>query len=154
MTQVNGFRFPTSDEWEFLCGSGARTLFRWGDHAPCDRYPTDISPDEAAWRRDWVLSGGTLERPGEGFTSGWDFHRRANAFGLSIAEDPYKSELVAEADRTRGGDGGSMICGGAGFFLGWLTLASAYFEDHACKREPREPIAAGYTVGRRVMPLH
>lgn len=43
-----GFRFPTSDEWEFVCGAGATTLFRWGDHVPCDRYPTDISPAEAA----------------------------------------------------------------------------------------------------------
>jgi hypothetical protein len=34
-----GFRFPTSDEWEYACGGGAPTLFRWGDHAPCDRYP-------------------------------------------------------------------------------------------------------------------
>jgi hypothetical protein len=148
-----GFRFPTSDEWEFLCGSGARTLFRWGDHVPCDRYPTDISPEEAAWRRQWVISRGRLERPREGFNSNWDFHRQPNAFGLHIAHDPYKYELVAEPDRTRGGDGGSMICGGTGFFLGWLTLATAYFEEDACKRDPAEAISAGYTVGRRVMPL-
>lgn len=149
----DGFRFPTSDEWEFLCGSGARTLFRWGDHVPCDRYPTDISPEEAAWRRQWVISRGRLERPREGFNSDWDFHRQPNAFGLQIAHDPYKYELVAEPDQTRGGDGGSMICGGTGFFMGWLTLATAYFEEHACKRDPAEPISAGYTVGRRVMPL-
>jgi hypothetical protein len=150
---LDGFRFPTSDEWEFLCGAGARTLFRWGDHVPCDRYPPDISPEEAAWRREWVLSRGQLERPREGFNSDWDFHRQPNAFGLHIASDPYMYELVAEADRTRGGDGGSMICGGTGFFLGWLTLATAYFEDHACLRDPAEPISTGYTVGRRVMPL-
>lgn len=149
----DGFRFPTSDEWEFLCGSGARTLFRWGDHVPCDRYPTDISPEEAAWRRRWVISRGRLERPREGFNSDWDFHRQPNVFGLHIAHDPYKFELVAEADTTRGGDGGAMICGGTGFFMGWLTLATAYFEEHACKRDPAEPISAGYTIGRRVMTL-
>jgi hypothetical protein len=146
------FRFPTSDEWEVLCGAGARTLFRWGDHVPCDRYPTDISPEEAAWRRKWVVSRGRLERPRDGFNSDWDFHRQPNAFGLHIAHDPYKYELVSEPDRTRGGDGGSMICGGTGFFMGWLTLATAYFED-ACKRDPAEPISSGYTVGRRVLPL-
>jgi hypothetical protein len=151
--EQDGFRFPTSDEWEFLCGSGARTLFRWGDHVPCDRYPTDISPEQAAWRRQWVISRGRLERPREGFNSDWDFHRQPNAFGLHIAHDPYKYELVAEPDRTRGGDGGSMICGGTGFFMGWLTLATAYFEEHECIRDPAEPISAGHTIGRRVLPL-
>jgi len=149
----NGFRFPTSDEWEYACGSGADTLFRWGDHVPCDRYPTDISPAEAAWRRKWVLSGGTLAPPPDGFPNTWDLHRQPNAFGLTIAVNPYHSELVAEPGITRGGDGGCTICGGAGFFLGWLTLATAYFEDHSCKYDPSEPVSVGYTVARRVLSL-
>jgi hypothetical protein len=148
-----GFRFPTSDEWEYACGAGANTLFRWGDHVPCDRYPTDISPEEAAWRRQWVLSGGKLEYPTHGFSSDWNLHLRPNAFGLSIAFDPYKYELTDEPGITRGGDGGCTICGGAGFFVGWMTLATAYFEEHACRQSPNEPIAAGYTIGRRVLPL-
>ncbi len=115
---LSGFRFPTSDEWEYACGGGVPTLFRWGDHVPCDRYPTDVSPAEAAWRRQWALSAGTLARPAEGFTSDWDYHRQANAFGLSIASDPYQCELVAEIGTTRGGDGGGNICGGAGFYVG------------------------------------
>lgn len=128
---ADGFRFPTADEWERACGGGATTLFRWGDHAPCDRYPTDGGPADAPF----------------------DAHVQPNAFGLVIAADPYKYELVAEPDLSRGGDGGSMICGGAGWFLGWLTLATAYFEDHACRRDPAAPIAPGYTIGRRVLPL-
>jgi hypothetical protein len=100
-----GFRLPTSDEWEYSCGAGARTLFRWGDGSPCDRYPTD----DAASPAD-------------------DVHRRPNAFGLSIASDPYVTEHVEEVGVARGGDGGAAICGGAGEFLGWLALATAYVE--------------------------
>jgi hypothetical protein len=150
---ATGFRFPTSDEWEYACGSGAQTLFRWGDHVPCDRYPTDVSPAEAAWRRRWALSAGKLERPAEGFAPDWDYHRQPNAFGLLIASNPYKYELVREVGVTRGGDGGCTICGGAGFFIGWLTLATAYFEKHSCKHDPTEPVSHGYTVGRRVLEL-
>ncbi|HEX8201926.1 MAG TPA: hypothetical protein VF590_15730 [Isosphaeraceae bacterium] len=115
--------------------------------------PTNVSPAEAAWRRRWVLSGGTLEPPPGGFPPDWDLHRRANAFGIHIASDPYKSELLAEPDTTRGGDGGGTIRGGTGFFVGWLTLATAYFEEHACRRDPQDLITPGYTIGRRVLPL-
>jgi hypothetical protein len=128
-----GFRFPTSDEWEYACGGGATTLFRWGDHVPCDRYPTDVRPPDIG--------------------SDWDHHRQPNAFGLLIASNPYQYELVAQAGVTRGGDGGSNICGGAGFFMGWLTLATAYFEEHSCKHDETEPISHGYTFGRRVLEL-
>ncbi|GFE78085.1 hypothetical protein GCM10011487_00850 [Steroidobacter agaridevorans] len=149
----SGFRFPSSDEWEYACGAGSQTLFRWGDHVPCDRYPTDISPEEAAWRREWALSGGNLSPPAEKFVSDWTCHWQPNAFGLLIASDPYKYELVAEIGMTRGGDGGTMVCGGVGFFMGWLTLATAYFEDNSCKHDPAESISPGYTIGRRVLEL-
>jgi hypothetical protein len=126
-----GFRRPTSDEWEYACGAGAATLFRWGDHAPCDRYPVGSGPEGADW----------------------NLHRQPNAFGVYIASNPYKYELVAEPGITRGGDGGCTICGGAGFFVGWLTLATAYFEEHACRHNPKEPIMWEYTVCRRVLSL-
>jgi hypothetical protein len=123
-----GFRFPTSDEWEYLCGAGTPTLFRWGDHVPCDRYPIDVGAK-------------------------WDLHLRPNAFGLHIAYNPYHMELVAEVGTTRGGDGGNLICGGAGFFVGWLTLGTAYFEREACKHGPKETLMEGYYIGRRVLEL-
>lgn len=150
---ATGFRFPTSNEWEYACGCGAETLFRWGDHVPCDRYPTDVSPAEAAWRRQWVLAAGKVEPPAKRFTSDWDYHQQPNAFGLVIAKNPYNYELVAEIGVTRGGDGGCTICGGAGFFIGWLTLATSYFEEHACKHDPAEPISHGFTIGRRALEL-
>ncbi|WP_155629189.1 hypothetical protein [Burkholderia cepacia] len=148
-----GFRLPTPDEWEYFCGTGATTLFRWGDHVPCDRYPTDISPEEATWRRQWALSSGQLERPEAGFRRDWEFHRVANAFGLHIASDPYKMELTTQAGLTFGGDGGGAICGGAGFLSGWLPLASAWNDPDVCQHAPDVEISLGYTVARRVLPL-
>lgn len=151
--QKTGFRFPASDEWEYLCGCGEPTLFRWGDHAPVDRYPTDISPKEAAYRRRWALSAGRLAPPEEGFFRDWDLHVKPNSFGLLIALNPYQYELMSEMGVTRGGDGGCTICGGMGFFAGWLALATAYFEEQFCKHDPAEPVQAGYTFGRRVLDL-
>jgi hypothetical protein len=148
-----GFRFPTPDEWGYLCGCGEPTLFRWGDHAPVDRYPTDISPAEAAYRRNWALSAGHLAPPKKAFVSDWDLHTKPNKFGIFIASNPYHNELTSEIGITRGGDGGCTVCGGMGFFVGWLTLASAYFEEQFCKHDPNEPIHAGYTFGRRVLEL-
>ncbi len=149
----SGFRFPTSDEWEYACGGGEPTLFRWGDHAPCDRYPTDVSPAEAEYRKQWVRSGGKLKPPPEGFVRDWDLHVKANRLGIYIASNPYQMELVAEVGTTRGGDGGCTICGGMGFFAGWLAIATAYFEECFCRHDPAEPISSGYTFGRRVLDL-
>lgn len=128
LLKKDGFRFPTVDEWEHLCGAGAETLFRWGDHAPCDRYP--------------------VGKPGR-----WNLHRRPNAFGLTIASDPYKFELTATTGTTRGGDGGHYACGGAGFFISWLTLATAYFEPDTCEHTRSAPVDPDSTVGRRVLEL-
>jgi hypothetical protein len=110
----DGLRLPSSDEWEWLCGAGATTLFRWGDDCPCDRYPT-----------------GKIA-----------VHRAPNRNGLLIAFDPYRFEMVQEADVARGGDGGGSICGGEGFFLGWLPLATAYLDRAVC-----EPLKDGWPLG-------
>ena len=99
-----GFRLPSSDEWEYACSGGARTLFRWGDYCPVDCYPVD-----------WT---------------DFDLYKRPNAFGLMIAINPYLWEFVSDPGLMRGGDGGSAICGGTGFVSGWLRLASSYLFTH------------------------
>ncbi|MGC4759003.1 hypothetical protein [Micromonospora trifolii] len=97
-----GLRTTTADEWEWACGAGAATLFRWGDDCPNDGYPYDHKT-------------GT--------------HREANLWGLTIGQDPYMHEVTTERTIVCGGDGGSTTCGGSGFFLGWLALATAYRDE-------------------------
>ncbi|MBG6105562.1 hypothetical protein IW249_005976 [Micromonospora vinacea] len=53
-------------------------------------------------------------------------HRETNLWGLTIGQDPYRHEATIERTTVCGGDGGSTTCGGSGFFLGWLALATAY----------------------------
>ena len=145
------FRLPTNDEWEHLCGGGALTLFRWGDHAPNDAYPTDICAEEARWRRDWALSGGELPRPETPFEMGFTLHREPNAYGVVVSGDPYHAEVIATPDYVRGGDGGCTICGGAGFWLGWLTLATAFFDRELMSQFAGRPIDGQFTRVRRVL---
>ncbi len=98
-TAASGVRTSTPDEWEYACGAGASTLFRWGDDSLDDGYPFDHSAGP---------------------------HREPNLWGLSIGQDPYRHEFTTEPAIVCGGDGGGATCGGSGFFLGWLTLATAY----------------------------
>ncbi|WP_423833030.1 hypothetical protein [Streptomyces manipurensis] len=95
---ARGLRMPTPDEWEYACGAGAATLFRWGDDCPLDRIP-------------YGDRGGPQNGP--------------SAFGLRIAHDTYRAELTGDPAAVHGGDGGESVCGGYGNLLGWLPLATA-----------------------------
>lgn len=103
-----GLRLLTGIEWEYLCSGGVRSLFRWGDHVPCHFGPAE-PPD-----------------PRGANSEGWVEHRRPNAFGLLMPSDTYDCEVVSDGG-CRGGDGGSMGCGGVGAFAEWLTLSPWYF---------------------------
>ncbi len=103
-----GFSLANLDEWEYLCGGGCRTLFPWGDDLDYNMNLLYFSK-EGNDKYD-------LEEP--------------NFFGLSIAYDPYKMEIVGDDDDYvfKGGDGGCNICGGYGDFLGYLP-SSPYFNQ-------------------------
>ena len=106
------FSLPNLDEWEYLCGGGCRTLFPWGD---------DIDYNMNLFYYTKKGNKYDLEEP--------------NFFGLSIAYDPYKMEII-EADELmyKGGDGGCNICGGSGMFLGYLPC-SPYYNPESIKDE-------------------
>ena len=99
------FSLPNLDEWEYLCGGGCRTLFPWGNDIDYNMNLLHYSK-----KRDNKYD---LEEP--------------NFFGLSIAYDPYKMEII-ETDELmyKGGDGGCNICGGSGMFLGYLPCSPYY----------------------------
>jgi hypothetical protein len=144
---AGGFRLPSSDEWEYFCGCGTRALFRWGNFVPCDRYPNDKRADHEilSMTARWDPAQGPY--PAEPEDWEWDLHRRPNAFGLQIARNPYCTEIVAEPDHRRGGDGGGSVCGGENYFNAWLTLAPAFF----CALP--EGVRATGAFARRVFPL-
>lgn len=95
---------PTPDEWAYLCGGGCRTLFPWGDGLDYSMHLHHFESEEDRGKP-------------------YDMEQ-ANFFGLSIAYDPYKRELVdGETLTTCGGDGGSNICGGMGLLVGYLPCS-------------------------------
>ena len=103
----DGFSLPNLDEWEYLCGGGCRTLFPWGNDLDYNMNLLYFSK-EGNNKYD-------LEEP--------------NFFGLSIAYDPYKMEIIEADELTfKGGDGGFNICGGFGEFLGYLSCSPYYIQ--------------------------
>ena len=100
-----GFSLANLDEWEYLCGGGCRTLFPWGD---------DIDYNMNLFYYTKKGNKYDLEEP--------------NFFGLSIAYDPYKMEIIDNKSFSKGGDGGCNICGGYGDFLGYFPC-SPYFNQ-------------------------
>jgi hypothetical protein len=147
-----GMRLPTCDEWEHACGSGAQTLFRWGDDTPSDFCPDDTCAEDRELKRVWALSLGKLryEEP----PPGWTLHTDLNLFGLRIAMNPYQMDIVADDPWRLGGDGGVAICGGHGTFLGWLPLASAFRDYFSAAFAPDEDnVADEFHHVRRVIPI-
>jgi hypothetical protein len=115
-----------SDEWEWLCRGGSRSLFRWGDE----------------WPESLPLGDGEFS-----------LHRAPNAFGLELLDDPYQVECVEEMDGFVGGDGGSSLCGDRPEPEAWISFASAYRYpgDLIDKYAFPEYLDGGWL--RRVLPL-
>lgn len=122
-----GFSLANLDEWEYLCGGGCRTLFPWGNDLDYNMNLLYFSK-EGNGKYD-------LEEP--------------NFFGLSIAYDPYKIEIIADKSLYKGGDGGCNICGGCGDFLGYLPC-SPYYNQEAIDYDEEE-LDGDFYFYRRVL---
>lgn len=109
----SGFRLPTSDEWEYACAAGTRSLWRWGNTCPTD---------EDSYR-----------------VKKFNLHIKPNAFGLRYTGNTYHAELC-QAGLLRQGDGGGMVCGGSGAVATWLPLASAFLDTSMGKAGYFDPL--------------
>lgn len=134
--QAEELRLPNEDEWEYLCGGGNRTLWRWGDSFNFDMRIRHFDAEE------------TSEKVYE--------LEKMNGFGLQMAYDPYRYEIVDAPCLFKGADGGSNICGGLGLVLGYLPVAT-FFRDQSLDEEMkagfREDIGGDYTFYRTVYSL-
>jgi hypothetical protein len=130
-----GFYLPTEDEWEYLCGGGARTLWRWGDSYDYDMSVPYFEIESSEESRD-------ISAP--------------NQFGLVIAFNPYRYEAVSGGTAIlKGGDGGGNICGGMGLALGFLPTATYYkgYDPADDELGYMKDIGGDYTSYRRILRL-
>ncbi|MFD2115822.1 hypothetical protein ACFSTH_11600 [Paenibacillus yanchengensis] len=116
-----GFDLLTEDEWEYVYGGGCRTLFPWGDsfdYSMNVRHFGELDQDQ-----EEQIQSTADDRSFDLETS--------SGTGLHFLGDPYKSELTVSPEglvRGKGGDGGSLICGGMGVVWGYLPV-STYYRD-------------------------
>lgn len=152
---ATGYRFPTSDEWEYICGAGSTTLFRWGDYfvdGPTARWR------DKSWFDEWKASGCLADNPIIK-NNEWNLHQCPNAFGLLIAKDPGVMELVSKPSGVlRGGDGGQNQSAGTGLVPIWLTLATAFFSKilSVAEEDSHIPFTSDLMprfTGRRILSL-
>lgn len=131
------FTLATEDEWEYLCNGGTRTLFRWGD-----LLNNDI--------REKIYSNGCAVDYGEDNKSKSSVLDQPNMFGLFIAYNSYKYEIIDHTRYVKGGDGGCSICGGDGPIY-VLPCYTAFYRQEAY--ESRYGLSKDYYSYRRIIRL-
>lgn len=120
-----GARLPTSDEWAYLAGSAAGTLYAWGRNPLADD-----------------------ETPYYGREEPFDY---VNGLGMKIGLDPYRCEIVEDDSvHVVGGDGGSLACGGLPASVSWITASPCARESDLADDAD---LSLGFFCARRVIPF-
>jgi len=130
----SGFRLPTEDEWEYLCGGGSRSMYPWGN--------------EIDYQQKYHHFG--VGKDGDYFLD------TPNQFGLVIANNPYHYEVMMDSEWfLKGGDGGCTICGGGGLDMGYFSVATYYRDTNIFDEEMdfKAEITGDYTFTRRMKRL-
>lgn len=140
--ESDGFSLLTLREWEYLAGGGCRTLAPWSESLDFESI-TGIRPDGENYPSSAFLSTveETLIKP--------------NFFGLEIAYNPYRYELVSDGiDVARkGGDGGTGYCGDAGVAWSFFPV-TPYFVDYTHEKGSEEnDFVTSYDTYRRILRL-
>lgn len=126
------FTLATEDEWEYLCNGGTRTLFRWGDTLGEDILSEIYNVGCVSDPKEKLL----LEQP--------------NMFGLFIAYNSYKYEIIDNTQYVKGGDGGCSLCGGDGG-LYVLPCYTAFYRQQPFESE--YGLSEDYYCYRRIIRL-
>lgn len=122
------FTIPTEDEYEYICGGGKRTLYRWGD---------SLKEELSA-----IYSIGTINENN-------DILYSPNMFELHILYDSYMYELVDDECFYKGGDGGCTLCGGDGT-RGVVPVYSTFYVPTISENISWD-IEKGYCYYRRII---
>lgn len=125
------FTLPTEDEWEYLCNGGARTLFRWGDTLE------DVMEE--------IFNVGCVSNAEEK-----PLLEQPNMFGLFIAYNSYKCEIIDDTTYVKGGDGGCSLCGGDGG-IQILPCYTAFYREAV--EESDYGLSKNYYCYRRIVRL-
>lgn len=127
------FTLATEDEWEYLCNGGARTLFRWGD--------------TLSGVMEEIFNVGSVSNAKEKLLL-----EQPNMFGLFMAYDSYKYEIIDSTKYVKGGDGGCSLCGGEGE-IQVLPCYTAFYRERVLEDNYNYRLSKNYYCYRRIVRL-
>lgn len=129
------FTILTEDEWEYICGGGTRTFFRWGDY-PKEEFQ-EVVEEIALIGTNLCKNNTTVSKP--------------NMFGVYIAYNPYRYELIDNENCVKAGDGGGSLCGGADIIYILPIFSTFYRESYFITNDAQ--LSSNFYTYRRIIRL-